>query len=112
MALDYVRLRNINEELVTIDRHLYLTADRSRVVEEGDPAGKSLWATPGLMVSRREAERLGASGPAPEPEPVPEVDQAGGAKQEAPPANKQRRRAADKAGGAAAGRPPEAGAST
>lgn len=47
-------------ETVTVDRHLYLTEDKSRVVEEGDTAGRWLWAAPGQEVSREEAERLGA----------------------------------------------------
>lgn len=48
---------------VTIDRHLYHTEDQSRVVEEGDPDGRWLWARPGLEVPREEAERLGAVKP-------------------------------------------------
>lgn len=79
---------------VTIDRHLYLTEDGSRVVEEGDPAGRWLWAAPGTEVSRVEAERLGAverprveQPPADPPEPP---------KARTTPANKARRPAADK----------------
>lgn len=64
-------------EMVVIDRHLYLTEDKSRVVEEGDPASRWLWASPGQEMSREEAERLGAvkSGPEPavEPDPAPEA---------------------------------------
>lgn len=57
-------------ETVKIDRHLYITEDGSRVVEEGDPAGRWLWAAPGQDVPRAEAERLGAVAPEPAPEPV------------------------------------------
>lgn len=57
---------------MTIDRYLYLTRDRSRVVEEGDPAATpSMWAAPGHMVSRRNAMWLGAIPPDPMPEPKP-----------------------------------------
>lgn len=88
--LDYVQIKDPGEPLVTIDRHLYLTEDRSRVVEEGNPAGRWLWASPGQQVARREAERLGALQPAPAPLPEP--------KQVSPRADKQRRPGADKAG--------------
>lgn len=54
---------------VTIDRHLYLTEDESRVVEEGHPDGRWLWARPGLEVPREDAERLGAVKPAKEAKP-------------------------------------------
>lgn len=80
---------------VVVDRHLYLTEDRDRVVEENDPASRFLWAAPGDVVPRSEAERLGAIKPerktaeeAPEPEAEP--------KQRAPRTNKARRPAADK----------------
>lgn len=93
MGLDYVHVRDPGEPMVTIDRHLYLTEDKGRVVEEGDPAGRWLWASPGQQVSQREAERLGALRPADNP-PV-EVPQE---KQAPPPANKQRRPGANKSG--------------
>lgn len=92
--LDVVHIRDPGEPQVTIDRHLYLTEDRTRVVEEGDPAGRWLWASPGQQVSRREAERLGAI----VTESGPDVKQA-----EAP-ANKQRRPAVNKSGGAPEGK--------
>ncbi len=47
-------------ETVTIDRHLYLTEDGSKVVEEADPEGRFLWAAPGDERPLDEAERLGA----------------------------------------------------
>lgn len=89
---DHVTIRDPGEPLVTIDRHLYLTEDKGRVVEEGDPAGRSLWAAPGQQVPRREAERLGAIQP--EPLLAPPAEE----KQEVPQANKRRRPAANKSG--------------
>lgn len=47
-------------EKVKADRHLYLTADRTRVVEEGDPDSHTLWVSPGYSVPVEDAERLGA----------------------------------------------------
>lgn len=44
---------------VQIDRHMYLTEDGKRVVEEGDPEGRWLWAAKGGSKPRDEAERLG-----------------------------------------------------
>lgn len=70
--------------MVTIDRRLYLTADRKQVVEDGDPRAHWLWAAKGDEVLREEAERLGALKPEP-------------AKQMAPPANKQMPAPANKA---------------
>lgn len=80
--------RESAEEMVTVDRHLYLTEDKSRVVEEGDPASGSLWAAPGQRVSRTEAIRLGAI-----PDPALAVKQA------SPLANKQRPPAVNKGRG-------------
>lgn len=84
---------------VVIDRHLYLTEDRSRVVEENDPASRFLWAAPGDEVSRAEAERLGAIKAKAEPEPAeeaaePEAETA--PKQRTPRTNKARRPAGNK----------------
>jgi len=50
---------------VTIDRRLYLTEEKDRVVEEGDLAARYLWAAAGDVVPRVEAERLGAVVPRP-----------------------------------------------
>jgi hypothetical protein len=47
-------------EKVKADRHLYLTADRTRVVEEGDPDSHTLWVSPGHSVPLEDAQRLGA----------------------------------------------------
>lgn len=91
MALEFNLGRGISPpvEMVTVDRHLYLTEDKDRVVEEGDPAGRWLWAAPGNEVSRVDAERLGAI--------KPEADGVE-PKQRTPRANKQRATAEDKAG--------------
>ncbi|WP_030777347.1 hypothetical protein [Streptomyces sp. NRRL S-920] len=55
---------------VTVTEHWCLTEDRSRVVRETDPEARFLHWSPGTVVSREEAERLGAvkREPAPEPE--------------------------------------------
>lgn len=81
---------------IVIDRHLYLTEDRDRVVEENDPASRFLWAAPGDEVSRAEAERLGAIKAAPEPAPEPEAAPEAEPKQRAPRANKARQAGANK----------------
>lgn len=61
MALEVVKLSAGGQgPQWTADRHLYLTEDKSRVVEESDPAMRWLWATPGMQVPLAEAERLGA----------------------------------------------------
>lgn len=44
---------------VTVDRRLYLTADKSKVVEDGDPKAAFLWAIRGRNVSEEEAKRVG-----------------------------------------------------
>jgi hypothetical protein len=57
---------------ITVDR--YLTEGQDRVVDEGHPDGRWLWATPGQLISRTDAERLGAIEPqavADEPSTVP-----------------------------------------
>lgn len=41
------------------DRRLWLTADRERVVEEGDPEAAFLFATPGKEISDADAEKYG-----------------------------------------------------
>lgn len=63
MSLEYVpdvRTGTGEVDNVTIDRHLYLTEAQDRVVEEGDPAGRWLWAAPGQLRPRADAARLGA----------------------------------------------------
>lgn len=44
---------------ITVDRRLWLTADRERVVEDGDPEAAFLLAAPGQTVSETQAERYG-----------------------------------------------------
>lgn len=84
-------------ELVTIDRHLYLTDDGRRLVPEGHPDARWLWASPGDERPRDEAERLGAVDPAP-PEKDDQVKADGDAKQTDAPTDKRRERTADKSG--------------
>lgn len=72
-----------------MDRHLYLSEDKMRLVEEGDPAVGWLWCSPGQRVPRKDALRLGAIQPDP-PDPAPAVT-GPEAKQMPPPLNKQRR---------------------
>lgn len=75
MSMQFVTLRQQEESpgAVTVDQYWYLTEDKSRVVAEGDPAGRWLWASPGAEVSLRDAIRLGAVRAEPEPE-VPPAD--------------------------------------
>lgn len=44
-----------------LDRKLWLTADRSKVVEDGDPEAAFLYGTAGTEVSADEAKRLGVA---------------------------------------------------
>lgn len=45
--------------MIVADRRLWLTADKARVVEDGDPAAAFLLASPGTEIPVDEAERLG-----------------------------------------------------
>ena len=87
---------------VKIDRRLYLTADATRVVEEGDPEAAILLCPAGGEVPHATATRYGLlkkadAELAAKPEPEPEVDQEQDeAKQGRTPANKARKPAADK----------------
>ncbi len=58
MALKIIREKP-KGELMKADRRLYLTADRSEVVEEGDPKAAFLFATPGSEISDADAKRYG-----------------------------------------------------
>jgi hypothetical protein len=84
-------------DMVTVDRHWYLTEDGSRVVEENDPACRWLWASPGTEVPRADAVRLGAAktDPPAAPEPAPEV--VADTKARSAPPNKQLAKPGDKA---------------
>lgn len=56
------------------DRKLWLTADKERVVEDGDPAASFLFATPGDEISDEDAKRYGVkakSKPADKQAPAP-----------------------------------------
>ena len=58
--------------VVHIDRRLWLTADKARVVEDGDRAAAFLWHIAGETVTAAEAARVGF-GVQPDPEPEEEV---------------------------------------
>lgn len=92
MALHFERetAESMSEPYV-VGEHLYLTEDRGRVVPEGDPAGRWLWASPGTEVPRSEAVRLGAIQEPAKPAAAAEV------KEQAKPADKARAKPADKA---------------
>lgn len=45
-----------------LDRTLWLTADKDRVVEDGDPAAAYLLGAAGATIDDAEAERLGLTG--------------------------------------------------
>lgn len=94
-------------EKVTVTQHWYLTEDRCRVVEEGHPDGRWLWASPGTEVLRADALRYGALTEEPEPEPEvpvelvgetgPELVTAGEGAEVVQPQEKQAPKAANKA---------------
>jgi hypothetical protein len=73
MSMQWVTLRQAQEEAagtVVVKQHWYLTEDRTRVVEEGHPDGRWLWASPGTAVRLAEAIQLGAVKVEPEAEVV------------------------------------------
>lgn len=56
------------------DRKLWLTADKERVVEDGDPSSAFLFASPGDEISDADAKRYGVkakSRPADKQAPAP-----------------------------------------
>jgi hypothetical protein len=68
----------------------FLTADKSRVVREGDPEAATLYTTAGREVDEAEAERLGllqleAEGPEAKAVEAPETEN----KAQAPPTRRQ-----------------------
>lgn len=94
-----LEMRPLNEgtgsvELERVDRHWYLTEDRSQVVPEGHADARWLWAAPGDEVPRAEAVRLGAVRPAKADDREAEKDQ--DVKRQDAPADKRRERVADK----------------
>ena len=74
-----------------LDRRLWLTADRDRVVEEGDPDAAFLLGTAGKEIPDAEAERLGLTAKPQAKQSAPAED-----KQAAEPANKARKAPARK----------------
>jgi hypothetical protein len=84
--------------MFTLDRKLWLTADKERVVEDGHPDAAFLLGSAGTVIAEAEAERLGLktapktalkAAEAPQEEPAEE-------KQAAAPANKARKKTANK----------------
>lgn len=69
-------------EKVKVTERLYLTADKERVVAEGDPDAAFLFAAPGSEISAEDAEKYGLG-----TKKAPKAAD----KQAAPPANKGRR---------------------
>lgn len=62
-VMQWVTLRQAREEAagtIVVKQHWYLTEDKTRVVEEGHPDGRWLWAAPGTPVKLSDALRLGA----------------------------------------------------
>jgi len=115
MAAQIITLREQLSDadgMVAVAEHWYLTEDKTRVVREGDPDGRWLWASPGTEVRRTDALRLGAlqaevTEPEPEPEaevsepetpaePEPAVEPAPATKARSKPADKSRKPAGDK----------------
>lgn len=45
--------------MITVDRKLWLTHDKTRLVEDGDPAAAFLWAVPGDEVTEAQAREVG-----------------------------------------------------
>ena len=59
MGIEVRRLREAQTmPTVKLDRRLWLTADGSRLVEDGDPEAAFLWAAAGDEVDAEELERL------------------------------------------------------
>ncbi len=81
-------------EKVTVTQHWYLTEDKSRVVEEGHPDGRWLWASPGTEVLRADALRYGALVEEPEPEAAVAEPEPEKAPEDEPPAEEKKAPAA------------------
>jgi hypothetical protein len=95
MALEFLTGQKGNgpmDDMVTVTEHWYLTEDKTRVVREGDPESRWLWASPGTQVPRADAVRLGAIAPpvvVAEPAAAPEPAKAEPVKSRKPSANKK-----------------------
>jgi hypothetical protein len=62
MGLTFVTLRQQQEEALpnwTADRRLWLTSDRSRAVEDGDPEAAFQLVAPGQQITERDAKKYG-----------------------------------------------------
>lgn len=59
MSFTIKLLKDAGGPRVIVDRRLWVTADGSRAVEDGDPAAAFLLCAPGKPVPRAELERLG-----------------------------------------------------
>lgn len=59
MALAIGNIKENRMASVIVDRRLWLTADKDKLVEDGDPKAAFLWANEGLEVTDEEANRVG-----------------------------------------------------
>lgn len=59
LTINMLRDADAGGNRVIVDRRLWLTADRSRAVEDGDPEAAFLLCAPGKAYLRAELERLG-----------------------------------------------------
>lgn len=57
------KLRQLNRQDLVAEERLYLNADQSKVVKEGDPEAASLLAGVGQVIPRFHVERLGLDKP-------------------------------------------------
>jgi hypothetical protein len=58
MALEII-LRDTSQDIVVVGERLWLTADRERVVKDGDPEAAFLLCGDGGQITRSDAERYG-----------------------------------------------------
>lgn len=52
-------MADADKATVTVEERLFLTADKEKVVKEGDPAAAFLFASPGEEIDAEEAKRYG-----------------------------------------------------
>ena len=62
LMFDLIRNRKPTHELETAKVRMFLTADRSRVVGEGDPDAASLYASPGSRLPDDAVKQFGLAG--------------------------------------------------
>ena len=62
LMFDLIRNRKPHHELETAKVRMFLTADRSRVVGEGDPDAASLYASPGSRLPDDAVKQFGLAG--------------------------------------------------